>query len=96
MNLPELLSAPGWATGELEDPSMIVGDYSSKGLWSMSRITLDEKRFCACLLEVGDEVMGIVREDFVGVFRPQQGKRFLAMPSGLVRPQLARSQEGAS
>jgi hypothetical protein len=73
MNLLEFLSALGGAIGELEGLSMVARDYATR-LWNVSRITLGEDQFYASILEGGDGIMGIAREDFVGVFKPPIGK----------------------
>jgi hypothetical protein len=73
MNLLEFLSALGGAIGELEDLSMIARDYATRP-WNVSRITLGEDQFDASILGGGDEVMGIARGDFVGIFKPPIGK----------------------
>jgi hypothetical protein len=73
MNLLEFLSALGGAMGELEGLSMVARDYATR-LWNVSRITLGEDQFYASILEGGDGIMGIAREDFVGVFKPPIGK----------------------
>ena len=69
MSVLEFLSALGGATGELEVLSMVARDYAARP-WSASRITFGEDQFHAYILEDGDVVMGIVREDFVGIFKP--------------------------
>jgi hypothetical protein len=93
MNLPEFLSALGGAMGEFEDLSMIARDYASKGPWSVSRITLGDEQFYASMLEGVDGVMGIAREDFVGIFKPPIGKA-LFDHALLVRQALTRQAIG--
>jgi hypothetical protein len=73
MNLLEFLSALGGAMGELEELSMVARDYTTRP-WNVSRITLGEDQFYASVLGGGDEVMGIARGDFVGIFKPPIGK----------------------
>jgi hypothetical protein len=73
MNLLEFLSALGGAMSELEDLSMIARDYTTR-LWNVSLITLGEDQFEASVLGGGDELMGIARGDFVGIFKPPIGK----------------------
>jgi hypothetical protein len=74
MTLLEFLSTLGEAVGELKGLSLVVGDYISKDAWSLSQVALGEEQLEAHLLKGGDGIMGIAREDFLGVFKPPIGK----------------------